>query len=99
MTTDIENIQLDHAGGMLRLQFSDLSWHALSFAQLREACRCAECSAQRRAGAAIPIENVRLLHIEPVGASGLNLHFSDGHARGIYPLPYLVELAVGTVTA
>ena len=99
MTSDIENLQLDHAGGMLRLQFSDQSWHALSFARLREACRCAECSARRRAGEALPGAGVRLLRIEPVGASGLNLHFSDGHARGIYPLPYLVELVADTVSA
>ena len=28
-----------------------------------------------------------------VGSVGINVHFSDGHARAIYPFPYLRELS------
>ena len=28
-----------------------------------------------------------------VGANGVNIHFSDGHDRAIYPYPYLAELS------
>jgi DUF971 family protein len=30
-----------------------------------------------------------------VGSVGLQLFFSDGHERGIYPWPYLYALAYG----
>jgi DUF971 family protein len=31
--------------------------------------------------------------LEPVGGFGVNIHFSDGHDRGIYPFVYLKELS------
>ena len=31
--------------------------------------------------------------VEPIGNYALRLSFSDGHDRGIYPWPYLLELA------
>jgi DUF971 family protein len=35
---------------------------------------------------------VRLADIEPAGAYGLNLTFSDGHRRGIYPFEMLATM-------
>jgi len=35
---------------------------------------------------------IRLDAIHPVGDKGLNLVFSDGHGRGIFPWAYLREL-------
>ncbi|KCV82310.1 hypothetical protein ATO10_07967 [Actibacterium atlanticum] len=29
----------------------------------------------------------------PVGTFGVNVHFSDGHDRAVYPFPYLRELS------
>jgi DUF971 family protein len=37
-------------------------------------------------------ESLRLVRIEPVGEQALNLGFSDGHDRGIYPWAYLRQL-------
>jgi prepilin-type processing-associated H-X9-DG protein len=39
-----------------------------------------------------PTEGIRIADITPVGDKGLNLAFSDGHARGIYPWPYLHDI-------
>ena len=66
---------------------------ALTHARLRAACPCSACRAQRRAGLTVDADDaVRLTAIEPVGAYALNLAFSDGHRRGIYPYEMLVTL-------
>jgi DUF971 family protein len=66
---------------------------------LRASCRCAECRSSKMTGVlkiTAPDEIVRpnaaLQAITPMGY-GLQLHFSDGHNRGIYPWRYLRELA------
>lgn len=67
---------------------------ALSHAALRAGCRCADCTALRRAGGQPEVAGaIRLLAIEPVGAYGVQLIFSDRHDRGIYPWAYLEQLA------
>lgn len=67
----------------------------LAARHLRLACRCAECSAlQRRGGTLSCPEELSLTGLNPVGGYALNLHFSDGHQRGIYPYPYLQSLCL-----
>ena len=90
---EILGIRTDDAKGILHLDLDDGTQGALSYERLRRACRCAECTALQRRGGSIDTAGVVLKAIEPVGSNALNLHFSDGHSRGIYPLPYLVELA------
>ena len=36
---------------------------------------------------------IQITGIYQVGAAGVNLHFSDGHERAIYPFDYLRELS------
>jgi len=36
---------------------------------------------------------IRITGCYPIGAQGVNLHFSDGHDKAIYPYPYLRELS------
>ena len=31
-----------------------------------------------------------------MGSTGINIHFSDGHEKAIYPFPYLEKLALGS---
>ena len=33
-----------------------------------------------------------------LGDHGLNIRFSDGHDRGIYPFVYLEDIALGNIT-
>ena len=65
----------------------------LNATRLRAACRCAHC---RRAhyDNAFPdgFEGVAIERYEPMGHYGINIVFSDGHARGIFPWAYLAEL-------
>ncbi|MDB6061381.1 MAG: hypothetical protein JWM78_1484 [Verrucomicrobiaceae bacterium] len=63
---------------------------------LRNRCRCSGCryleltDVQHAAS-----ENITVTAVSPMGY-GLQLHFSDGHNRGIYPWSYLTELAVAS---
>ena len=67
----------------------------LAHRALRAHCRCSICESARRAsGNDTPTApDVALTSIEVLGATGVQLLFSDGHSRGIYPWPYLYELA------
>ncbi|WP_095590220.1 DUF971 domain-containing protein [Actibacterium ureilyticum] len=38
-------------------------------------------------------DGIRITGVYPVGAFGVNVHFSDGHEKAIYPFPYLRELS------
>ncbi|MCG5236717.1 gamma-butyrobetaine hydroxylase-like domain-containing protein [Xanthobacter oligotrophicus] len=67
---------------------------SLSAPALRAACRCAACVADRARGKfSADFAGVTFTHVAPFGAHGLNLSFSDGHARGVYPFAYLAALA------
>lgn len=61
--------------------------------QLRLSCKCAHCTRARfddRFPEAFP--GIAITEIGDLGY-GLNISFSDGHDRGIYPKPYLLSLA------
>lgn len=79
--------------GRLTLEWHDGERQAISHARLRGACPCSQCKAARLRGAiALVDEAVRLTAIHPQGY-GVQLVFSDGHERGIYPWDYLRGLA------
>jgi DUF971 family protein len=62
--------------------------------RLRAACRCAPCRRAQIDGV-FPDDfpSVTITHVAPIGHYAVNLEFSDGHTRGIYPWSYLAELA------
>ncbi len=65
----------------------------LPAATLRARCRCASCQATRLRGHVVAAEaDVRLVDARPVGQYALQLVFSDGHERGIFPWGLLREL-------
>lgn len=79
----------------LRLRWPDRDT-TLDAGTLRAACRCAECRAALLSGAGCAYrQEVELTGAEPVGHYALQLRFSDGHERGIYPWSMLWELAQG----
>ncbi|WP_019096498.1 DUF971 domain-containing protein, partial [Pseudomonas putida] len=56
------------------------------------ACPCSQCRAARLSGAiSLVRDDVRVVQIESQGY-GVQLVFSDGHERGIYPWAYLRDL-------
>jgi prepilin-type processing-associated H-X9-DG protein len=65
----------------------------LAAAGLRAACRCAQCVRARLDGR-FPqsFDAIAIVHVSAMGHYGVNIGFSDGHARGIYPWAYLSQL-------
>lgn len=65
----------------------------VSAERLRLACKCAHCLRVRIDGA-FPerFEGIAITEVAPVGGYAINLAFSDGHARGIYPWAFLLGL-------
>lgn len=77
--------------GRLRLQWADgPQW--IDHARLRRECPCSQCRAFRLRGSQPMVSDaVRVLHVHPQGY-GVQLVFSDGHERGIYPWAYLAAM-------
>ena len=93
-----QEIQLRNASRTLELAWQDM--HAvLSYKVLRQSCRCSVCeSTRRKLDDVIPVSpEVALLKIEMLGSIGVQMFFSDGHERGIYPWTYLRQMALGPV--
>jgi DUF971 family protein len=76
----------------LRLDWADGSVQLIGHAQLRRQCPCSQCRAFQLQGLKPVVSpGIRLLEVNPQGY-GLQLVFSDGHERGIYPWTYLAGL-------
>ena len=82
-----------------QLTITLVNGHAISLRaeRVRAACRCAHC---RRAHYDNTFhetfEGVAIERCEPMGHYGVNIVFSDGHARGIFPWSYLASLGSET---
>ena len=72
----------------LRLRWPDGD-AALSATELRAACRCGGC----RSATPSVDPGVQLSGVEPLGQYAVQLRFTDGHDRGIYPWSLLRELS------
>ena len=76
----------------LRLQWPDGREQVLGHAELRRQCPCSQCRAFRLRGMT-PLVDDRVCVIElNAQGYGVQLVFSDGHERGIYPWAYLSGL-------
>jgi DUF971 family protein len=81
-----EHITNRRASGELDLLWDDGVTQTLSHRQLRQACKCSVCQSARLLGQpAVPADEVRLDEVRQVGHYAVQLVFSDGHDRGIYP--------------
>lgn len=79
----------------LRLDWSDDRVQWLDYTQLRRECPCSQCRAFRLQGTPPKVsDGVRVIEIHPQGY-GVQLVFSDGHQRGIYPWAYLALMGEG----
>lgn len=91
MTQAPKAISRGHAR-QLRLDWADDRVQWLDYLQLRRECPCSQCRAFRLQGTPPKVsDGVRVIEIHPQGY-GVQLVFSDGHQRGIYPWAYLRDL-------
>ncbi len=85
----VGNSQSEHR---LRLSWPDGREQLLDHAELRRQCPCSQCRAFRLRGTPPLVDpRVRVIELNAQGY-GLQLVFSDGHQRGIYPWAYLAQL-------
>jgi DUF971 family protein len=77
----------------LSIMATDGSRITLSAEKLRLFCKCAHCTRARFDGR-FPerFPGIAIVEVTDLGY-GLNICFSDGHNRGIYPTSYLTGLA------
>jgi DUF971 family protein len=77
----------------LSMRASDGRNLVLSAEALRAACKCAHCTRARFDERFPPtFPGISITGVNDLGY-GLNISFSDGHNRGIYPKAYLLGLA------
>ncbi|VWB76405.1 gamma-butyrobetaine hydroxylase-like domain-containing protein [Burkholderia lata] len=85
-------IVLDHSARMLTLRWPEGHTQRIGYAQLRVDCPCAECRKIRLDGGRVDTRpDLTLDRLEAAGY-GIRAVFGDGHARGIYPWPYLADM-------
>ena len=77
----------------LDLAMADGGEIRLTAERLRGACKCAHCIRARIDGV-FPerFDGIAIVQAIAVGGYAINLAFSDGHARGIYPWAFLLGL-------
>lgn len=70
---------------------------AISFAELRYHCACAECVDEWTRKRRISREQIRAdikpVSVEPVGRYAIQIRWNDGHSTGIYPYELLYSIA------
>lgn len=75
----------------LVIQWSATEMQELSWVELRGNCPCAGCRANRlRGNISLVAEDIAITAIHHMGY-GVQLVFSDGHDRGIFPWVYLAK--------
>ncbi|MEO0821111.1 MAG: DUF971 domain-containing protein [Pseudomonadota bacterium] len=79
----------------LRIHWPDREPDEIPAATLRAEARDAASQRARLDGALTVPPDIAITAMEAVGAMGVNIAFSDGHDRAIYPWPYLREIAAG----
>ena len=88
------DVRLRTVSRELVLTWPDGARHALAFEYLRVHSPSAEVRGHSAAQAVLQTgkRDVRITRIDPVGHYALRLHFSDGHASGLFTWAYLHEL-------
>lgn len=87
------NIHFHKASQRLQLSWPGGVLIELDARALRGACLCSGCSAAKLQSLFVLPPDVRLLEVRMMGVCGLQLIFSDGHNRGVFPWQYLRELS------
>ena len=90
----ITDITLSNRSTELLLGFSDGQTVPLSAEFLRANAMDALSRRERIDHGAIDVDaNIQITTVNPVGHTGLNIAFSDGNNRAIFPYQYLISLA------
>ena len=92
-TPAVSGAYADENGETLALHLADGSAVTITAETLWRECPSAQGKARRFKGQATPPPGVRITAVNAIGHYAINIAFSDGHDRGIYPWEYLLALA------
>lgn len=88
-----DGVHLNRSMREVEIRWPDGRTDKLSCLALRAACACSSCLHAKRSGRlALYDADITIVDAKAFGVSGLQLFFSDGHNRGVYPWAYLREL-------
>lgn len=92
-----KEIRVTDDGAGLKLTWHDNRETFFSAPFLRDSSQSARSKKLRLSGLEVPAsQDLKISALRPIGAYAINVVFSDGYDRGIYPWAYLHDLA-GTV--
>jgi DUF971 family protein len=87
-------IRLDRSRTQLSVVWDNGATSTYPASLLREQARDAASVRMAVNDWAVPAApNLQITAVEPIGNYAVRLAFSDGHDRGIFPWPYLAEIA------
>lgn len=85
---------IEDGGACLRLVLPSGDAHTIEASLLWSRCPSALRRRQRLDDRVPPVPlGLRITHITPLGNYAINIAFSDGHDRGVYPWSLLADLA------
>lgn len=88
-----QSIRNEPAQQQVSLVWNDGETSSLSWLLLRSVCQCSGCRARRLKGTISLLDpDIRVTAINNM-VYGIQLVFSDGHERGIFPWSYLRQLS------
>jgi DUF971 family protein len=88
-----ERLIIRDEGAVLRIVWRDGHQDEITAAFLRQESRSAGSVRAKVDNRVSARGDVKIEFIDPVGSYAVNIAFSDGEHRGIYPWSYLAELA------
>ena len=89
------SIKLKKRASLLELSWSEGDVDQISEQNLRRYCACSGCRAKKQVGVELMTDNASVTDMVLMGTTGVQIKFSDGHDRGIYPWGYLRAIAQG----
>jgi prepilin-type processing-associated H-X9-DG protein len=91
---EVSDIAVAADGTQLDIIDGDGQRRGLSAELLWSECPSAQGRVRRMRGLHLsPPHALKIVAVNPIGSYGVNIAFSDGHTRGIYPWDYLAVLA------
>lgn len=90
-------IEIKKGSRIISIQWADNHYapSEISFQAARRYCACSRCRASGQVGRLEVDADIDIVATQMMGSSGLNLSFSDGHERGVFPWPYLHAISEG----
>ncbi|MCX2720944.1 DUF971 domain-containing protein [Roseibium salinum] len=89
-----DEVRVGRKGKTLSLHWPDGNVSTFAAPFLRDNSQSARSKKQRLSGLAVPAApDLTITAVRPIGSYAVNIVFSDGYDRGIFPWVYLRELA------